>query len=249
MLKAILVRENKQINQPVTLESGSLFYIDEITKKYNSIDSLKALYNSKEIGNDDNIKLYYIKDFETKEELPILINDEKPIQLYNNLYENIESEIEKSRKLLFNSKNKMFIKMFLNDKSFSETLNFSINVSFEEYKYCTKCGLSIYENNGNYYVRTLDLFKYISNSNKYGKLRGMFEDSLDLWKRRITSSDSDKIYYYSRNLRILKNKYYKKVKGIINIKNLNIRDLNIYKISSLAKNDNINQYVKIKKGV
>ena len=250
MLKAILVREDKQLKQPITIESGSLFYIDEITKKYKTIDSLKALYNSDEISKDDDIKLYYIKDFQTKEELPILLNDNIPIQLYNNLYENIESEIETSRKLLFNSKNKMFIKSFLKDEILSETLNFSINISFEEYKNCTKYGINIYENNGNYYVRTLDLFRYISNCKKYGKSRQMFEDSLELWKKRITSSNSDKIYYYSRNLRILKNNYYKKARGIITIKNLAVKDSNLIKFSSdiLTRNNNSNQYVKLKKG-
>lgn len=231
MSKAMLVYIDKTTSNMVTLESGSLFYIDQITKGYSNLDELKNafLYTSKiESVSEDiisgEVKLLRIRDSASKEELPILINDERIIYTRDNYYENKKSEVEYSRKLLFNSKNKTFIKMVLNNKILRKTIDFSINVSSQEYEYAVKKGIPAYIDDEKYRINAMDLFAYISQNQKYGLIRTAFEDSLDIWKNKMMSLDEIELYYYSRNLRTIQNEYYKSLKKGLDIKNLNLRN-------------------------
>lgn len=231
MSKAMLVYIDKITSNMITLESGSLFYIDQLTKGYTDLSVLKKsfMYASKieSLSQEDGfgeIKLLRIKDLATKEELPVLINDNRIIYTRDNYYENKKSEVENSRKLLFNSKNKMFIKMVLNNRNLRKTMGFSMNISLQEYEYAIKKGIPVYISDEKYRVNVIDLFTYISQNQKYGIIRNVFEDSLDIWKNKLMSLDEIELYYYSRSLRIIQNEYYKNIKKVIDIKNLNLRN-------------------------
>ena len=95
-----------------------------------------------------------------------------------------------------------------------------------------------------YKVDTRDLFEFISTNSKLGILRGVFEDTLDIWKRKLISLDNEELYYISRNLRLLINDYNKEIRKKENKK---ITNLKIYpSINKLVNEDSkTNNYVKV----
>ena len=114
MSKALLVYipQNDDKNQ-IILESGSLFYIDSITKTYKNSNELKKHYSYK-IDEDKQgaINTFYIRSNSLKEKIPTLYNDTKPVNIYDNFYEKVYSETERARKLLYNSKGKLLLRSF-----------------------------------------------------------------------------------------------------------------------------------------
>lgn len=249
MGKALLVYTPTQRDvNPITLENSNLFYIDAITKSYKDEDDLKKRYSYK-INNypSGSISAFYIRSNSLKEEINVLYNDDKPIYVHDNFYERIYSEVEKSRKLLFNSKSKMFIKSFLDMNEVLSTINFSVKLSYNEYVYAKKKGINVDLNNSEYSVDVKDLFEYISNNSKLGILRGVFEDVLDVWKKRVLLLDEEELYYYSRTLRILVNEYNIKAKTKTGLKdNKRITNLKLYpSISKLNNNKKTCRFVKV----
>lgn len=222
----------------VTLESGSLSYIDCCTKRYNGSLDLEQSFEYKDkirsLGERGTIKAYYIQSNSLKEEIPILYSDNKPIIKYDNYYDKQLSESEISRKLLFNSKNKLFIKSFLKSSKLTKSLNFDVKLSYNEYLYALKKDLKATLSVGEYKVSAKELFMFASNNSKLGILRGPFEDSLDKWKRKFLSMDEEELYYHSRNLRILINDYNSKIKNRISIKNLRLYH-SLYELTSSSK--------------
>lgn len=228
MKKATLVYKDYNTGKTVTLESNYLNYIDSYTRNYNNEDDLKLAYLDE--LKDNNIKLdlensdlllYAVKDEKTKEVLPILLNDNKEIDLYDDYYKNTKSQIETSRKLMFNSKDRMYLKKVIENKSLMRTLAFSVNMSFSEYQYALKKAIPVYTEDGKYYISVFNLFDSVSTENKLGLLRELFEDSLDIWKKRVSNLTTDDVYYYSRTLRVLQNDYYASVKALSNNKQNN----------------------------
>ena len=219
MKKAMLVYEDYNDSKAITLETNGLNAIDTYTKYYTDINELKRSYKYElkaknttlDVDNSD-IKLFCIKDADTREQLPLLLNDETEIELYDNMFNNTRSQVETSRKLIFNSKDRMYLKTLLDNESLSKTMLFTVNISYSEYQYLTKKNISVIMEDGKYYVLALNVLKYVSQDEKLGPVRGLFEDTLDIWKRRIANLDIDNLYYYSRNLRILQNDYYKYIK-------------------------------------
>lgn len=246
MSKALLVYTPlDDNNNQVILESGSLFYIDSITKLYKESDEIKQHYSYK-IGNDSEgvINTFYIRSNSLKEKIPVLYNDTKLINIYDNFYEKVYSETEKSRKLLYNSKNKMFIKSFLNSKLLANTINFQVKLSYNEYVYAKKNNIDVKLINEEYKVNVKDLFEFISNNSRFGILRGVFEDTLDIWKRKLISLDNEELYYVSRNLRLLINNYNRELK---NIRYKKVTNLKVYpSVNKLIDvNNKANNYVKV----
>ena len=230
MGRALLVYTAKDISSSkvnsVTLESGSLRYIDSCTKEF---ESEKALVNSyvyrqktRQIENG-YLRVYNIRNNAYKERIPILLNDCVPIYLNDNYFDKITSEIEKSRKLLFRSKNKMFMKKFLATGMFDSTTKFNIKLTNAEYKFALKKELPILNKDGEYFVNANELFKFSLKEEKLGILKPVFEEVLDVWKKEIKKLGDEAVYYYSRNLRILLNDYYKKIRSNKMISNLKIR--------------------------
>lgn len=227
MTKAMLVYTNLDSLQTVTLDTGSLYYLDSITSRYNDSFDLKKLYAPRfENFENDNGKLtlYSVRDTSSKVEIPIFYDNKEEVQLRDNYYDNYMSETEKSRKLLYNSKDKMFLKSFINNSILQDTINFSIRLSRDEYKYAIKNGIPYFQDEEGKYMKLIDLFTYVSENSKIGVLRKAFEDSLDLWKSRMISKNDIDLYFYSRNLKILLKEYDKKLHRNNTINNLNVRD-------------------------
>lgn len=241
MKKATLVYKDYNTGKSITLESTYLNYIDSYTRNYNNEEDLKLAYldelKAKDIKLDlenSDLILYAVKDERTREVLPILLNDNKEIDLYDNYYDNKKSQIEISRKLMFNSKDRMYLKSVIDNKSLMRTLSFSVNISYSEYQYAIKKGIEVYAEDGKYYVTILDLFKYITNENKLGLLRELFEDTLDIWKRRVSNLTTDDVYYYSRTLRVLQNDYYTSVKDLTSNKEIKPYESTITKVKKIV---------------
>lgn len=268
MSKAVLtytINSNDPNNKrTLTLESGSLFYIDSCTKTYaDSIELKKSfLYRNKIIdfsnqyfSNNGKFNVEYIRNNSYKEILPVLLNDDKPIFRHDDFYNNQKSEIEVTRKLLHNSKNKMFLKSFLKCKKLYNTTNFLIKMTYSEYLDALDKKLSVIMNENGYYINVNDLLKYVTETDKLGKLRPLFDDSLETWKKKVNKFNEEGIYYYSRNLRVLINEYNKKVKTKKIVTNLNVNDKNINRVfnhnrknkenSVIEINDNVEQKQKI----
>ena len=256
MAKALLVyttydNSNSIINS-TTLESGSLYYVDKVIKGFSSKEELlnSFMYNNYiDKTNDGNLKLYYIKNNSYKEELPLLINDDKPIFLDDDYLKGEISELERARKLLFKSKNKSFLRNFLENEMLSDTIMFDIKLSNKEYDFAKKRELPVFELDNDYFVHARDLFEHVLEKDKIGLLRQVFEETLEVWKKKIKNYgiDSETVYYYSRNLRILINDYYYNIKLNKKISNLSISqklitvmlyNYNNPKVVEVVKSDN-----------
>ena len=94
------------------VEADSLDYIDSITSKYNndfefikaSNKKLKIIDFIKENGNKKGkLEIEYAIDINQKIDLPVFYNYPNRIVLDDDFMNNDVSEIEKARKLLFNS--------------------------------------------------------------------------------------------------------------------------------------------------
>lgn len=231
MGRALLVYTTKdnsssKVNS-VTLESGSLRYIDFCTRDFESEKDLVESYiyreRTKQIDNGC-LKVYNIRNNSYKERIPILLNDSDPIYLKDSYFDKVISEIEKTRKLLFKSKNKLFMKGFLATEIFEDTIKFSIKLTTNEYKFALKKGIPVLNKLDEHYIEVRELFKFYIKEEKLGILKPVFEESLDIWKKQIKKMNEEPLYYYSRNLRILMNNYYKKIKSNNKlISNLKIR--------------------------
>ena len=230
MGRALLVYTSKdnsssKVNS-VTLESGSLYYIDSCTKNFKTENELVESYmykqRTREIENG-HLKVYNIRNNTYKESIPLLLNDLVPIHLDDNYFDNITSEIEKARKLLFRSKNKMFIRKFMETEIFDSTIKFSIKLSTNEYKFALKKGISVLNKDGEYFVSARELFNFSLREEKLGVLKPVFEEVLDTWKRQTKKLGDEALYYYSRNLRILISDYYRRIKHSNTISNLKVR--------------------------
>ena len=252
MSRALLVFESGDNN--ITLESGSLLYIDLCTRRYTDEEDIKNKYSYRlnNIDEDGKIKVYNIMDRSLREELPILINDKEPILLRDRFDLQEKSELEITRKLLFNSKNRMFLKQFISDKKCEQTLNFAMPLTYKECLYCNKNDLKTMYLDDTYCIDVYQLFEYISTCKKMGPLRRTFEDALEAWKKKMLDLDNDDLYYYSRKFRLMSIDYNRYLKKKIGIKHLNINNkkvLNVYekytivekpKIKSLSQHKNVN---------
>jgi len=226
MAKAVLTYVDSKTNN-ITLESGSLFYIDSLTKGFNTKKDIAVKYSSKIKEEDGILKLDYITSNTKREVIPIILNDKDPIYIRDDYLKEQISEIEKARKLFFNSKNKLFLKLALKYTLLKDTLDFNIKLSSREYKYALKKGLNVIKGEYAFYINTTELFKFVISNNKNGILRETFENALERWKYSINSLTLEEIYYYSRNIRLLIKKYNKKIKEKNKIKNFEPIDKNL----------------------
>ena len=126
------------------VEADSLDYIDSITSKYNndfefikaSNKKLKIIDFIKENGNKKGkLEIEYAIDINQKIDLPVFYNYPNRIVLDDDFMNNYVSEIEKARKLLFNSKNQLFARIALLDRSIMDTLSYKVSISYPEYLY------------------------------------------------------------------------------------------------------------------
>ncbi len=216
-------KSNSDANELVLL-SGSLRMIDNCTRGYDSIEALRQSSDFQERINDfikrneNFIKDYnnnfrgefvvaFIMDSEKREYLPLLINDDKPIRTRTSALEEVKSEVERARKLLFRSKDKLFLRRMINDERFSDTTDFDIKLKLPEYKEVIKKGMHPKLIDGAYYLTIHEILEYTLQTEKNGLMRGLVEDALEVWKENILALDDELLYYYSRHLRLAINAY------------------------------------------
>ena len=211
------------------LLSGSLRQIDNCTRLYTDeiemrngtefkyrIDCYLQLNSATNPNNKGSFKLYFIEDNAKKEEMGILYDDTKAIVTkLNNLYgDPTTSEVERARKLLFSSKDKIFLKEIMKEDWFRDTTGCVIKLKTLEAKELIKSGFKPLSRDGEYYTTTEDILGYSLSKDRLGFMRDLVEDTLEIWKEKLEEQSEDILYYYSRNLRRSINKYYR----IINMK-------------------------------
>ena len=235
MNNATLVYRVKYNNEykDLVLEHNSLFSIDNKTSSFkNEKDFIENYCNKDKIFNfikkNNNIKGKIIIDYRrslNKKEILEPIFDNKDEIIFNEDYLNNKvTEIEKARKLLFNSKNQLFTKILLNSHLLDSELNRVFCLEDEEVKFAKNNGVNIKLYNNNYYVTFKELLVYRINSNKLGLFRNIYQDMLDILKEKLSKKDVNSFYFYNREIRLLIEKYNKYASSIF-IKNINIKNI------------------------
>lgn len=241
---SLKISDNNTVDNGVILETGTLRYIDSIIKSFENAESLKRNEDFKEQTaslsdselQQSKVILTYIKNNNEKILLKPIYNDESPICTRASALEEIQSETEKARKLLFSSKNQMFLSMFLSNKDLVRTTYSTIKITSKEAKKIKSSGLPVFMKDGEYRTTVKDILKYHLDNKKMGLMRLVIEDALEMWRKHMMSLAEEDLYYYSRELRVLLNEYdYKKIprRAVYNL-NLNkpkLDSLGSYKIN------------------
>ena len=232
--------ENKQLR----LENQSLYLIDKITSGFkNEDDFIKHYYNRekidsfiKENGNTrGSLYIQYTKDIQDKKELELIFDTDEKIVLNEDFYNNQITEIEKARKLLFNSKNQLFTKVLLTSHILDTELNRMIDLDSEECKFALNNDVEVKNINGKYYVNFKELLYYRTRTVKLGILREAYQDMLDVLKDRIMRLDGSTFYFYNRELRLLIDRY-KNMINLMTIKNFKVNESKINVLSNYCIN-------------
>lgn len=253
MKKATLsyvIRDPENGVKVLPLESGSLYYVDRYTSQYSSDSELISNYQKKNIiqefirasGNiGGSIRITYATNIYDKKELVPLYNSQEAIMMNDDFENGLLTEVEKARKLLFNSPGQLFARMLLSSKSFFESYNYRLSLSFHEYLNAKKKGIPVLQDGDSYYVNFSDLFQYRLNNRKLGSLREVYEDMLDIWKDKIMELNDEDFYYYSRQLRILINKYEMVRRKHVSVSNLKVFE-NKKSFSKISLNQHYNNF-------
>lgn len=198
------------------LDSASLYYIDSYTSQYKNQHDLIINHPDKDKilnfihsnnGEDGKLKISYTMDLESKKNLVPLYSNMQGIVIEDDLLNDKISETEKARKLLFNSKSQLFARIVSMSNSLKPTFSYQISISYQEYLNAKKNNLIVYKKDDSYYIEFSELLKYRANNKKLGQLRAVYEDMLVEWKHNMESLDSEELYYYSRQIKILINDY------------------------------------------
>lgn len=228
--------KNDNETKKLKLETESLYYMDMYTKNYKDEKDFINHYPKKEMidkfikengNNSGNLVVSYTMNMQEKEDISPLFNSKENFEFKDDPYEGKVTEIEKSRKLLFNSKNQMFVKLILSSKILDKELNRLIDLSEEENEYATDYNLKTYYINNKHYISFKTLFEYRIISLKLGYLRNAYQDMLKTLKDKIMSLDSNSFYFYNRQLRIIIEKYNKLINELT-VNNLKIKNISPY---------------------
>jgi len=247
------INDNNTENNIITLETGTLRYIDSIIKSFANAEALKkdeefssklSGFSASEIRNSKVI-LSYIKNNNEKVLLKPIYNDQEPIHTRASSMEEVKSEVERARKLLFSSKNQLFLSMFLNNQTLVRTTYSTIKMSVDEYKKAKESGFSVLMRDGEYHITIKDALRYRLLNKKLGSMRLLVEDSLELWKKNILDLAEEDLYFISRELRVLINEYdYRKIprRAVYNLSlnKVKLDELDNYIISKKEKNSSVN---------
>lgn len=227
-----VINDNNSIKN-LKLESQSLYYIDNYTKRYkNEEDFINNYYNKNKIfdfikENGDikgQLVISYARNVSTKENIQPLFNTKENFIFNEDPYEGRITEIEKARKLLFNSKNQLFVKLILKNNTLDRQLNKLIDLTDEEYYYINSFNIKTTFINNKHYISFKSLFEYRIKANKLGYIRSVYQEMLDILKSRLMILDDNNFYFYNRQLRIVINKYNELISQIT-IKNLRIKKM------------------------
>ena len=206
MSKAILsytLNKNSNVEtDELILLTGSLRKIDNCTRIYESVSTMRnspefqeqidnfIKRNTSFIQNHNNgfegeFIVSFIVDSDSREYLPLLLNDDKQIRTRTSSLEEVKSETEEARKLLFKSKSKLFLRRMLQDERFADTTDFDIKLKLPEYKEVIKKGFKPKLIDGEYYLTIHEILEYSLTTEKFGLMRGIIEDALEVWKENI----------------------------------------------------------------
>lgn len=261
--KAVLIYSIKNEDNTmdyINLEDSNLHNIDSLTSKYASIDELKNIPKYKEQINQflnqkkkiDNgeIKLFYIENKDYKEELKILFNYQKKLNVDKDITNEKVTEFEKARKLLWSSKNNKYLKLFLKNSRLKDTLNFMIKIqNKKEYTLLKNHGIMIKLYQDSLYINIIDVLRLRLLTNNFTYIRNLYEEALEIWKRNLEDNMSiDNKYYYGRELKFLTeeyNDYLKKLEIKPKIKNLQVYNLNTLNNTYLLKKEEFLAIIKI----
>lgn len=225
------------------LETEPLYTMDRHTSPYlNEKDFIAHYYNKDKIlkfirdnGNiEGRLTITYAKSVQDKQELPIIYNNKSGFVFEDDPYEGKITEIEKARKLLFNSKNQMFTRLVLSLGILNDFQSKLIDLTDKEASFVRKQGIEVIDYDNKYYIRFKDLFRYRLKSKKLGYLRLVYEDMLAVVKEEIMDYDDNDFYYYTRQLKYAMNRYMDMI-GELSVKNLKIRRLRPNRRYSLIK--------------
>ncbi|MBR4672679.1 MAG: hypothetical protein IKO78_05735 [Bacilli bacterium] len=226
------------------LETEPLYSMDRHTSPYrDEKDFIAHYYNKDKILNfirdngnvEGHLAITYAKSVVSKEEIPILFNIKEDLVFEDDPYEGKITEVEKARKLLFNSKNQLFTRLVLSLGILSEFLNKLIDLTEKEASFVRKQGINIINYNDKFYIRFRDLFKYRLKTRKLGYLRLVYEDMLAEIKREITELDDNDFYYYSRQMKYAMTRYNGLI-GELSVKNLKLRRMKNTSYRLIKKN-------------
>lgn len=247
------INDSNNENSVITLDTGTLRYIDSIIKSFPNSETLKkdeefstkiSHLSPNEIERS-KIILTYIKNNDEKVLLKPIYNDPEPIHTRASSMDEVKSEVERTRKLLFSSKNQLFLSMFFNNQSLVRTTYSTIKMTVSEYKKAKDAGLSVIMRDAEYYITIKDALKYRLGHKKLGVMRILVEDALELWKKKMLDLSDEDLYYYSRELRLLINEYdYRKIprRAVynLNINKIKIDNMGNYIINKEDKISNVN---------
>ena len=240
-----IINNNDEIKK-LKLESESLFYVDRYTSSYkNEEDFINHYYNKdkiynfiKENGNiPGKLVVNYAKNMKEREDISPLFNSSEKFEFKDDPYEGKVTEIEKARKLLFNSKNQMFVKLILSSKILDKELNKMIDLNYEEVEYVNQYGLKTSYINNKHYISFKSLFEYRIRAPKLGCVRNAYQDMLKTLKSRLMILDYNTFYFYNRQLRIMINKYNSLI-GELTIRNLKIKKIK-YNLKYMVNRSNL----------
>lgn len=240
-LTYVLNKANEEDNSVLYLESGSLNYVDHCTKRYQDAHELRnsPLYKTKldefkhRSGQEEEGEFYvsYIEDSDRKEIIPILFNDDKDIITMLDIQDNATNEIEKARHLLWTSKDKEFLKTFLEEERFTDTTFFNIKLNGrKEIKTAMTNGFEPRLINGEYFLTIEEILQFKLDNDNHKFMRALIEDALEVWKEKLFELDSDSLYYYARALRILTNEYEEFLSQKKAVVDLDIDTINLYNV-------------------
>ncbi len=224
ILSFIIDKNANNENNELILLNDSLRTVDNCTRFYKDADAMrhspefqsriegflkhnKNFIDGQDLDSVGEFAVSFILNSDNREYLPIMFDDETPIRMRTTSLETTKCEVERARKLLFTSKNKMFLKRMLNDERFEDTTAFNIKLRLPEYKEMSKKGVKPQLIDGEYYMTINDILQYFSTVDKVGPMRSLVEDALEVWKEKMLDLDDELLYYYSRNLRLAINAY------------------------------------------
>ena len=214
----------------ILLESGSLFNVDQFTCDFKNENDFINKYQNKDviynfIRDNNNIKgriliNYKNNEKENKEILPLF--NAKDIFVYNN---DSITDLERAKRLLYSSKNQLFIKLVFSEKLFDSFLNNLLDLTTEESLFLSDLNYKVYYINGKNYISFKSLLEYRLNVLDLNIIKNAFNRMLDELSKSIFKLDDDEYYFYNRQIRLLLDKYYD-LTAVMSIKNFKIVKLN-----------------------
>lgn len=234
-------------NKILILNRASLMEIDRHTRCFKSkkevFDKYKNKIESFEKNIDGDLKIFYYKNETRKEVIPLLYKQSSPLYIKDDYITNNISEIEKVKRLIFNSKGDIFIRLLLRHDILSKYTYYYFEVMDNEYKVLSDLNIKTIYKDKAFYVRIDELLKYKMNHKKLGSLRNIFDSIISSWKSNIESLNEEELYFISREFRLLISEYDKLKMEVINIKDLivfkKILKIENYKLVTKQKKEKI----------